>query len=727
MRTRIHHAGWWLVAVLLFVGQPEVGAQAIQGANASVAEDFHAIDFAASGQIGSNTVMFVPGGLQPAVLPPSFCLVNPPHINATVPAAWPLAPVFSSSAQRFRAHITVDPAVDLYGGGEVTGPLRRNGTKIKLWNTDNYLYKKDNARQLYQSHPWIMGVRPDGTAFGVIFDSTWKAELDCTDGITFTCEGPAFPVIIMERSSPQAMVMALADLTGHMELPPRWALGYQQCRYSYEPDTRVRQIATEFRQRRLPCDVLWVDIDYMDGYRIFTFDHAKFPDPTQLNSDLHAQGFHTVWMIDPGVKVDPANAVYQSGSAAQAWVTTAEGKEFHGKVWPGPCAFPDFTVPAVRAWWSDLYRDFLAHGIDGIWNDMNEPSVFGVPDGTMPETNQHRGGGDLAPGPHRQYHNVFGLLMVQATRAGVLAARPDQRPFVLTRSNFLGGQRYAATWTGDNVSSEEHMKLSIPMSLTLGLSGQPFNGPDLGGYGGQATAEVWGRWVGIGTLFPFCRGHAEKKSNAKEPWAFGPAVEQTARLALERRYRLLPYIYTCFHAAAQTGLPVMRPLFFADPANPALRREEQAFLLGDDLLVQAAWANSVAQPKGTWTPLSLVAGDTADPLQAQLFIRGGSILPVGRVIQHTGERSDDPLSLLVCFDAQGRATGQLYEDDGDGFGYRSGNYRLATYHATRRADGTAEIKMETEGHWPLPTDRAVQVQVIEPSGKIQSILKQAGI
>jgi alpha-glucosidase len=265
-------------------------------------------------------------------------------------------------------------------------------------------------------------------------------------------------------------------------------------------------------------------------------------------------------------------------------VTTAEGREFHGKVWPGLCAFPDFTVPTVRTWWSGLYRDFLAKGVDGVWNDMNEPSVFDGPDGTMPETNQHRGGAGLAPGPHRQYHNVFGMLMVRATREGVLAARPDQRPFVLTRSNFLGGQRYAATWTGDNTASDEHMKLSIPMSLTLGLSGQPFNGPDLGGYGKNATAEVWARWAAMGVFFPFCRGHSEKGVNNKEPWAFGPEVERTARIALERRYRLLPYLYTCFHTAAQTGLPIMRPLFFADPADPALRREEHAFLLGSDLL-----------------------------------------------------------------------------------------------------------------------------------------------
>jgi alpha-glucosidase len=710
----------WLGLALSLANLPAVRVAADEPGKPSAsatAEVFKAVGVTAAGQIGDGAVLYVPAGLRPEALPPSFSLVKTPALGGPVPAGWRVTPRFSASATRFRAHVPVDDKVDLYGGGEVAGPLRRNGTQIKLWNTDNYLYKKEGGCRLYQSHPWIMGVRADGTAFGVIFDSTWKAELDCRAGLTFTCEGPAFPVLILERISPQALLSALADWTGHMDLPPRWALGYQQCRYSYEPDTRVRQVAAEFRKRQLPCDVLWVDIDYMHGYRIFTFDPVKFAQPKKLNDDLHSQGFHSVWMIDPGVKVDPAYSVYQEGSARQAWMTTAAGQEYQGKVWPGPCVFPDFTIPAVRSWWSGLYRDYLAQGIDGVWNDMNEPSVFDGPDGTMPETNLHRGGGDLVAGPHRQYHNVYGLLMVRATREGVLAARPEKRPFVLTRSSFLGGQRYAATWTGDNMASDEHMRLSIPMSLTLGLSGQPFSGPDLGGYGNNATPELWARWISVGVFLPFCRGHSEKGANDKEPWMFGPAVEKTARMALERRYRLLPYLYTCFQTAAQTGLPVMRPVFFADATDASLRREEQAFLIGDDLLVQPAWAPDAARPKGLWHPLTLVAGDGADPHQAQLFIRGGAVLPVGRAVQHTGERSDDPLTLLVCFDKQGCAEGRLYEDAGDGFGYRAGDYRLAHYKATRRADGQVDVQVSATGHRPVPAERVVRVLVVEADGR----------
>jgi len=452
----------------------------------------------------------------------------------------------------------------------------------------------------------------------------------------------------------------------------------------------------------------------MDGYRVFTFDTKRFPDPAALNTDLHGQGFKTVWMIDPGVKVDPAYSVYTAGRDRDLFVRTRDGQEYQGNVWPGPCAFPDYTMPAARAWWSDLTKTFVAQGIDGVWNDMNEPAVFKGPDGTMPEDNLHRGGDLLPPGPHRRYHNVYGLLMARATRDGIVAACPDRRPFVLTRANFLGGHRYAATWTGDNHSTERDMKLSVPMSLTLGLSGQPFNGPDLGGFAGDATPELWSRWIGFGTLFPFARAHAANGTKPKEPWAFGPAVEHTARLALERRYRLLPYLYTLFRESSLDGLPVMRPVFMAAPADLALRREEQAFLLGADLLVVPAWAEKPALPPGDWPRLSLVEGDLADPDQATLRLRPGAILPLGRVAQNTTEPLLDAPTLLVALDTKGRATGRLYEDAGDGYAYQKGNYRFTTFEARRLAEGEVRVAItDTKGR--LPRDRRTYtIQLLTP-------------
>jgi alpha-glucosidase len=677
----------------------------------------------ASGLTAGGAAVFVPEGLEPAALPPSLALLKAPAIVASLPATWALRPAFSAREGRFSAHLEAGPGVDLYGMGEVTGPLRRNGTRVKLWNTDNYGYGKDGGRRLYQSHPWVLGLRADGTAFGVLFDSPWKADLDCAEGITFTCQGPAFPVLVIDRPTPQGVLAALADLTGHMELPPLWALGYQQSRYSYEPEARVLAVAREFRTRGIPCDVLWLDIDYMQGYRIFTFDPARFPDPARLNADLHAQGFHSVWMIDPGVKVDPGYGVYRSGTQAKAWVRQADGEVYQGAVWPGACVFPDFTQPGVRAWWSGLTGAFLAKGVDGIWNDMNEPAVFETDDGTMPEDNRHAGGGGLAPGPHRQYHNVYGNLMAQATREGLLAARPGLRPFVLSRAGFVGGQRFAATWTGDNTSTERDLKQSIPMTLTLGLSGQPFNGPDLGGYAGKASGELWARWSAIGAFFPFCRGHAAKNANDKEPWAFGPEVERTARIALLRRYRLLPYLYTCFQEAAVTGLPVMRPLFLADPGDPALRSEERAFMVGADLLVVPAWAEDAPRPKGVWLPLALVAGDREDALQARLFLRAGAILPLGPEVQCTGEAPEGATSLLVALDAAGRAVGRLYHDAGDGFSYRTGDFRLTTYAAERRGAETEVRQAESLGHRKAPA-RAVQVLLVHPDGR-QTVVHEA--
>jgi alpha-glucosidase len=689
---------------------------AVAFATLSFAETFVLRATGTSGRMGEGIALFLPADLSLERMPASLCLLERPAPDGALPADWKITPEFSFSETRTRVTIPTPAGTSFYGTGEVTGPLLRNGRDITLWNTDNYRYRDDDGRRLYQSHPWVLAVRPDGSAFGVIADSTWRAELALGNSIQFTSDGPSFPVIVIDRASPQGVLRELARLTGRMPLPPRWALGYQQCRWSYNPDSRVREIADGFRARKIPCDVIWMDIDYMDGFRVFTFSPKEFPDPKGLNAYLHERGFHTVWMIDPGVKADPGYRVFESGAATDVWVRDAFGGTFHGDVWPGDCVFPDFTRPETRAWWADLYKDFMATGVDGVWNDMNEPAVFNVPSKTMPLHNWHRGGGELPPGPHARYHNVFGLLMVLATRQGIAEANPDKRPFVLTRSNFLGGQRYAATWTGDNASTWEHLKMAIPMTLNLGLSGQPFNGPDLGGFAGEATPELWGQWVAMGAFFPFSRGHSEKGAPAKEPWAFGPEVENAARTALERRYRLLPYYYTLFRESSVNGQPVMRPLFFADPKDPALRAEDRAFLIGDDVLVVPKWAEQPHLPRGIWRSVSLVGENSGtDKFQADLKLRGGAIVPLGKVIQNTGEESLDPLTLLVCLDDHGLASGQLYEDAGDGYGYQKGEYLLTTYEAVRQGHEVTVRVAKIEGNNPRPV-RHVVVQVVTDSG-----------
>lgn len=670
--------------------------------------------------VGNGIAKFIPKGYD-AKKVPSLAISKEPEEQGKLQKDWRLIPEFSSTDGKANALLRVPKGTSLYGGGEVTGSLLRNGKTIKLWNTDSGAYGVDNGTRLYQSHPWIMGVREDGTAFGILFDTTWKATLSCTDDkIELRSEGLPFRVFIIDRESPQAVVRGLAELTGTMPMIPKWALGYHQCRFSYQPDSRVIEVADTFRYKRIPCDAIWMDIDYMDGFRIFTFNPEKFPNPKAVNRDLHLRGFHSTWMIDPGAKVDPDYFVYKSGTENDVWVKTAKGENFHGDAWPGAAAFPDFTYPKAQKWWAGLYKAFLAQGVDGVWNDVNEPQINDTPNKTMPEDNIHRGGGDLPQGTHLQYHNVYGMLMVRSSREGMLSARPDKRPFILTRSNFLGGQRYAATWTGDNGSTWEHMKLSIPMSLTLGLSGQPISGADIGGFLFNANGDLFGNWIGFGAFYPFSRGHACAGTNNKEPWAFGPEVEKASRIAIERRYILLPYFYTLMHEAATDGMPIMRPAFFADPKDLSLRAEEQYFLVGDNLMVVPAFVEKANYPKGIWRELSLVDGDKTDKYQASLKIRGGAIIPTGKVIQNTTEESLDPLTLIVCLDENGKAQGELYWDAGDGWDFQKKQYCMQKYVAEKQGNSVVVKIAGQDGLMSLKSGNMAIVKVITDNGVRQA-------
>lgn len=648
--------------------------------------------------VDKEVAMFYPADYEAEQHSPSPIFLTEPAPQGAVAADWKLRPVYGCDEEgKVTVTIALEEGIDLYGTGEVSGPLRRNGQEVGFWNKDNYGYFAEEGKRLYQSHPWVLGVRRDGSAFGVIADNTWRSTLRTDDTmLRFRTEGPAFRVAIIESDSPAGVMKQLARLTGHMELPPLWTLGYHQCRYSYNPDSRVREIADSLRQERIPCDVIWMDIDYMDKYKVFTFDPVQFPDPKSLNDYLHQRGFKSVYMIDPGVKVEPGYFVYDQGTAADYWVKDSTGNDYEGRVWPGMCRFPDFTRPEVRLWWSTLYKDYVHTGIDGVWNDMNEPCVFGGVDGSMPESNLHRGGNGLPAGTHLRYHNLFGYFMVKASREGNLLANPLKRPFVLSRSNFLGGQRYAATWTGDNMACWEHLLLSIPMSLNLSLSGQPFNGPDLGGFGADTDAELLAHWAATDVYFPFVRNHAAKGTIQQEPWSFGTQVESVYRTAVERRYRLLPYIYTLFEEAATEGQPVIRPAFWADLQDSALRCEQKAFMLGGDLYIVPRWAKGAALPQGDWDPLQLEEKD--DLYQAIVCQRSGSIVPLANLYQNTTEYRTDSLTLLVNPAADGTAQGTLYEDDGEGFGYRDGQYNRYELKATTDAKGIITVSMTlTEG------------------------------
>lgn len=660
---------------------------------------------------------------------PSMALVTPRAGTGDAPSDFPVEVVFGRDGERWTASVAIEEGTSLYGTGEVAGPLKRNGRVVETWNTDAYGYQDDTA-SLYTSHPWVLAVRQDGTAFGVLADTTYRCEIDLRDGIVFRAVGPEQPVIVIDGDSPQDVCRKLGELTGTITMPPKWAIGYHQCRYSYDPADRVREIAQEFRDRDIPADVIWMDIDYMDGYRCFTFDSEDFPSPSQLNADLKDLGFHNVWMIDPGIKLEKGYSVFDSGTARDVWVKKANRTTtFEGEVWPGVCVFPDYTNAGVREWWAGLYADFMAHGISGVWNDMNEPAVFNTPTKTMPEDNWHRADEALGgPGDHARFHNVYGMLMVKASREGVMAANPEKRPFVLSRANYIGGHRYAATWTGDNSSNWYHVDVSIPMTLNLGLSGQPFTGPDIGGFAGNGDAEMFARWMGYGALLPFARGHTAKGNIDKEPWAFGEEVEATCRRALERRYRLIPYLYTLFRESSLNGMPIARPTFFADPTDMALRSEDDSFLLGPNLLVvaqlQSARDRVSVMPRPVegvaWRELDFPSfdggRDSKDPDQARLYVRPGSVIPTGPVMEYVDEDPLDPLTLIVWLDHEGKARGELYEDEGDGWGYREGVFRRSVYTAERDAGVVRVRRVAREGKMD-DEGRGVSVRVLLPDGR----------
>ncbi len=694
----------------------------------------HAEPIAGRGELIEGTTLpvarFFPSHFTDKDAVASFALKRVFAKSRELPTNYTVKPLFEKLPDgKNRVRIEFPVGTSFYATGEVSGPLLRNGHTITLWNTDAYGYDISSP-SLYQSHPWVLAVRPDGSAVGVLLDTTWRTVIALDGAMEFTSEGNAAPIYVVDRAKPEEVSTALMELTGNMPLPPKWAIGYHQCRYSYFPEARVREIAQNFRDRDIPCDVIWFDIDYMNGFRTFTVDPSHFPDPKKLNADLRGDGFSLIYMINPGIKREKGFFVADQLLEQGFEVKNSKGETFIGAVWPGNCVFPDYTSDKVRTWWSGLYKDFMAMGVDGVWNDMNEPAVFAVASKTMPEDNQHRGGMyssgpgiepvTVTPGDHARFHNVYGMLMAQGTYEGIKATNPTKRPFVLTRAGYLGSHRYAATWTGDNSANWFDLEHSVPMAINLGLSGQPFAGPDIGGFNGngpgnaESRGKHFARWMGIGALLPFSRGHTGKGNIDKEPWSFGPEVERACKLALQRRYRLLPYFYTLFREASTTGVPVMRPVFFADPKDAALRSEDDSFLLGTDLLVipqlMPDRTRTPIMPKGVWRKVELV-GEANHPDLPELRVREGGIVPLGPIMEFSSEKPLDPLTLVVSLDTRGQATGTLYEDAGDGFGYQKGEYLLTTYQAKQEGDKITVSILKTEGQMARPA-RNVSVTVL---------------
>jgi alpha-glucosidase len=588
-----------------------------------------------------------------------------------------------------------------YGFGEKTLPLSRHQQATVMWNADVAPYPEGHDPS-YQAIPFFIALH-EGRSYGLFFNNTWRSWFDMgktePHRYSFGANGGELDYYVFSGGKERTPAGVLRDytlLTGRGALPPLWALGYQQSRWSYMSQEKVLEVAREFRQRGIPADVLYLDIDHMDGFRVFTWNPKTFPDPKSMLGQLHEQGFHAVTIVDPGIKVDRNYAIYRSGQEQGVYVRKPDGSELHAKVWPGICAFPDFTSPAARAWFGGLYRAALDIGVDGFWNDMNEPGVFPAdgfdkpeislgPQRTFPIDVRHDGDGQ--PGAHAQYHNVYGMQMARASFEGLRSLRPDRRPLVLTRAGFAGVQRYAAVWTGDNSPTWPHLALTIPMLTNLSVSGVPFVGADVGGFMGSPCAELHTRWLQAAALTPYFRTHSNDVSAPREPWAFGAEFEAINRGTIELRYRLLPYLYTLFEESERTGLPPMRPLWFMAPGDARAALVDDQFLLGADLLVapvlrEGQLKREVYFPKGDawldWWDGSRHEGGSsamvAAPLdRLPLFVRAGASLPVSKVVQHTGEMKDAALTLAVALGGEG--TSHVFQDAGDGYGYREGRSR----------------------------------------------------
>lgn len=646
-------------------------------------------------------------------------------------------PRFTHDSTHVRARLAFEKGTSFYGLGEGAGPLERSGRRVQFWNTDAFQYD-DTTLQLYQSHPYVLAVLPDGRALGLLADSIRRGHALLTSEpagteLELAFEFEPFDLYLIEGAHPAEVTRALAALVGRCAMPPLWALGYHQCRWSYLSAEEVRALAAEFRRRGIPCDGLWLDIDYMDRFRVFTSDAATFPDLAALTHELRAQGFRTVAILDPGVAVDSELAA--EGLARRLFVESADGKPAVGKVWPGECHFPDFTNAETSAWWREHVRAFVARtGLDGLWNDMNEPAVMGGPEQSLAPDCLHAGT-DGSGGTHARWHNLYGQLMVEASRAGFVDARPELRPFLLTRANHVSGARLAATWTGDNRATWDHLRWSISMVLNLGLSGQPFSGPDVGGFIDNPDRELYTRWFELAALLPFFRGHAEKSSRRKEPWAFDEETEGRVRSAIERRMKLLPTLYTLFREAHERGTPVVRPLFFADPADAELRTLDDAFLLGDDLLVAPivharAHERRVLFPRhpGGWFPFPAGGAPITErerTVQAPLgtlplFARAGAVL-----CEHEPRPSTaTPPTLLVVHvfcDPDGRAAGRLYEDEGEGHAHARGHFRATRFTAQA---SESEIVIEEQASGPYDPPARARYFLVHLGGKTFSASRE---
>ena len=583
-----------------------------------------------------------------------------------------------------------------YGLGDKPQSLNLKGKKFENWVTDSYAYSKDQD-PLYKAIPFYTGLH-NKKAYGIFFDNSFKSYFDFAQErrnvTSFWAQGGEMNYYFIYGPKMEDVVSIYTDLTGKPhQLPPLWTLGFHQCKWSYYPESKVKEITSKFRELKIPCDAIYLDIDYMDGFRCFTWNKEYFPDPKRMVKELADDGFKTVAIIDPGIKIDKEYSVFKEGLEKDYFCKRADGPYMKGKVWPGECYFPDYTKPEVRDWWSDLFKELIEDiGIKGVWNDMNEPAVMEVPNKTFPDDVRHDYDGN--PCSHRKAHNVYGMQMARATYHGLKKFSYPKRPFVITRAAYSGTQRYTSTWTGDNVATWEHLWIANIQAQSLAMSGFSFVGSDIGGFAEQPKGELFARWIQLGVFHPFCRVHSSGDHGDQEPWSFDEEVTDIVRKFVEIRYQLLPYLYTAFWEYIQDGIPLIKSLVLFDQEDVHTHYRTDEFIYGDKILVcPINEANSKGRrmyfPKGRWYNFwtnKVVKGGKeawvdADLDSMPIFIKEGAIIPKYPVMQYVDEKKIEELTLDVYY-KEGKEVSKLFDDAHDGYDYTKGKYSLRTFKLT---------------------------------------------
>lgn len=598
----------------------------------------------------------------------------------------------------------LEPSQHFYGLGDKTGFLDKRHYEYEMWNTDNPNPHVDSFKALYKSIPFFISLT-DSHVYGLFLDNTYKSCFnmgqESEDYYWFGADGGDLNYYYIAGASMAEVLKNYTYLTGTCPLPQKWALGYHQSRWGYVTQEDVEEVASSMRRYDIPCDVIHFDIDYMQDYKVFTWNEKRYHgDPAAFLQRLSEDGFKVVTINDPGVKKEAGYEIYEEGVREGYFARTPEGEVYINEVWPGEAAFPDFGNPAVRKWWGGNQKFLLDQGVRGIWNDMNEPASFRGP---LPEdvvfTDENR------ETDHAEMHNVYGHLMAKAAYEG-LKELDGRRPFVITRACYAGSQKYTTAWTGDNTSLWAHLQMMIPQLCNLGLSGMPFVGTDVGGFGADTTPELLARWVQAGCFSPLFRNHSAAGTRRQEPWQFGEEVMDIYRKYVKLRYRWIPYFYDLFYEEERTGAPLMRPLVFHYEKDETARVCNDEFLLGSRILAapvvdQGAERRMVYLPEGEWYdhwthekltgPLWFVREAPLDC--CPIYIKAGSIIPVMEPQSYVGEKPSDVLRLEVY---PGEGCWDHYLDNGEDFAYREGKYHL--YRFTVSADGAVSGQVVHAGY-----------------------------